>query len=159
MFKVVALAGMIAGGAVYGLYEYTNVLCLHCDSQKTCGLTSKKSCCDATVEPECCVLQSECCYQHALGSVAGTMAISTTVSKPAGCSVAKATCDTSSSCCSTTKVSAVKKATCCADPCPQCQVACEVCCPACPVVCGECCGVSVKTAVGGTAAIAASLKK
>jgi hypothetical protein len=167
MLKVLALAGAIAGGAVYGLYEYTDVFCTHCDSNKTCSLVAKTSCCDlkgalpscCSEQHECCASNIGCCDSNALGSVAGTLAISAMVGHRATSSVAKANCDTTSPCCAGTKAAVAKKSSCCADPCPQCVVACEVCCPVGPIVCGDCCSVSAKTAVGGAAAVATTLKK
>lgn len=118
MFKVLALAGLVAGGAVYGLYEYTDLFCCHSDSQQACcqKLTAKKSCCDGTTpdQPSCCTSGDECCDVNALCCITGTAAIA---------SKTKSSCDNVSPCCTASAAAVAKKATCCATPCAACVAA------------------------------------
>src|SRR5262249_54891770 len=118
MFKMVALLGLVAGGAGYGLYTHTDLFC--CKGGHGCCLLPNKPCCDdaATPSPSCCTAGSECCDASAECCLTDKHA--TAASKTASGAKAK-------SCCGDV----------CCPACPACCSDCcgEVCCPVCPACC------------------------
>lgn len=146
MFKIIALVGAIAGGTSYGLYAHTDLFGSHCGN---CSLSAKKSCCnaDSPALPPCCESGEDCCSPGAACCEIGSaISAGTTGSGAPSCCSAK-----------TQPISAAK-ASCCANPCPACAVACDNC-PICQVDCSGCCGLSAKAAVAGPAAALAGVVK
>jgi hypothetical protein len=136
MFKIIALVGMLAGGAGYAAYEYTDLF--GCKG-KTCPLSNTQQPVAAT--PSCCQPGADCCEVSASCCDAGSTA--KVVAKTTGCT---------DSCCSpkTTTTAATKVVACCAHPCIACALlACEAC-----ADCAACCGATnAKAAVAGPAAL------
>ena len=136
MFKIVAVLGLIAGGAGYATYEYTDLF--GCDNSATCPL-AKKAAGETAAQPSCCEPASDCCEP--------TAACCEAPSKVAA--MAKAGC-TDSCCSAKTTTVAAKVAACCDNPCVACALlACEAC-----ADCATCCGAaSTPAAVAGVAAV------
>jgi hypothetical protein len=58
MFKIVAVLGLVAGGAGYAVYEYTDLF--GCNGSATCPQAKQPCCTQQPVTPECCELQASC---------------------------------------------------------------------------------------------------
>jgi hypothetical protein len=150
MFKIVALVGLLAGGAGYAAYEYTDLF--GCKGQ-TCSLSNNQQ----AAKPSCCDPGADCCEAGAACCDSAKAA-----AKPAACcQTGDECCEVRAACCSapsrTVAVSA-KKAACCANPCAACADGCDGC-PICEIDCSGCCGAeSAKIAVGGPAALAKPVK-
>jgi hypothetical protein len=170
MFKMIAILGLVAGGAGYGLYAHTDLF--DCNGG-SCSV-AKKQCCSqgvspTAVTPSCCATPCpgcetgcpDCCDD--CGDCCGvTSAVSAAAKKPEAscCSAKKACCEVQDVCCVASTLASVKvakKASCCANPCAACADGCDWC-PLCEVDCSACCGLSANAAVAGPAAVAGVTK-
>jgi hypothetical protein len=141
MFKLIALLGVVAGGAAYGLYSQTDLFGSKCG---TCS-QAKKSCCEKetlTALPPCCAVPCPSCAANCddccdicdvCCGAAVQLSSGVAIAKPEACCAAKAT---------TVQV-ATKAAACCVGLCAACGTACDGC-ALCAFDCGACCGVDKK---------------
>jgi hypothetical protein len=137
MFKMVAILGLVAGGAGYALYEHTDLF----GSKGVCGsgecqVAVKKLCCesDASAVPACCATPCAACAGGCDGcplcedDCSACCGPTTAVAaKPDCCAANKPCCDTVEACCPTATVATkVKNPPCClkTEVCPECTPAC-----------------------------------
>ena len=104
MFKIIALAGLLTGGAGYATYEYTDLF----GSRDGCPL-SNKSCCPlqtqpVAVTPSCCQTGAECCEVVASCCDAGSTA--RVAAKTSCCQIGADCCEVSAACCGATNATA-----------------------------------------------------
>ena len=137
MFKIAAVLGLVAGGAGYAVYEYTDLF--GCNDH-SCPLGGKSCCLDQqkSVTPECYQQNASCCEESGSCCESGSR-VSAIVKGAAA----------SSSCCAAKSHSVpTQLAACAGTPAAvSANLACEEC-----ADCGACCsGSNAKAAIAGAA--------